>query len=87
MVNYRSSSILEGGGIIMAFFMDWKFWLFCFQFISTILTLGALILIKFNDLKHLGIDVKDLKKGQECINKKLYDHAQRISKIEGKDKS
>ena len=69
----------------MAFYQDWKFWLFCFQFLSTVLTLGALVLIKFNDLKHLGLNVKELKEGQKDINKKLYNHAERISKLEGKD--
>jgi len=71
----------------MAFYQDWRFWLFALNSVSTMLTLGALILIKFNDLKHLSISVNELKEGQKSIDKKLYNHAQRISKIEGKDKS
>ncbi|MBN1467731.1 MAG: hypothetical protein JW924_03315 [Fusobacteriaceae bacterium] len=67
------------------FYQDWRFWLFCFQVMSTVLTLGAIMLIKFNDLRHLTIEVKELKKGQDNINSKLYDQAQRISKLEGKD--
>ena len=69
----------------MAFYQDWKFWLFCLQTISTTLTLGALVLIKFNNLKHLGIDMEELKGNLKQINKHLYNHAQRISKLEGKE--
>ena len=45
----------------------------------------VLVSIKFNDLKHLTKDVKKMDKKLDSLGKRLYNHAQRISKLEGID--
>ena len=44
----------------MNIFQDWKFWLFIIAIINIIVTSVSFINIKFNDLKHLAIDVGKL---------------------------
>lgn len=39
----------------MEMIFDWKIAIFALQLISTILTLGAFAVIKFNDFRHLSI--------------------------------
>jgi len=40
--------------------------------------------IKFNDLTHLTKRVEELKNSIDCIDKKLFKFAERLSTIEGK---
>ena len=42
------------------------------------------IVIKFNDLRHLGIKVNEIAKTQKDIAKEQKSQGERISKIEGK---
>ena len=58
--------------------------------VATIVAIGislvnviVLISIKFNDLRHLEKNVKEMKEDFKCYIKKLYNLAQRIAKIEG----
>lgn len=37
---------------------DWKLAIFALQLVSTLITIGIFCIIKFNDLKHLSIDMK-----------------------------
>jgi hypothetical protein len=43
--------------------------------------------VKFNDLKHLQVDLKEIKDSIDCIDKKLYVNAEKIGMIEGKCKA
>ena len=42
--------------------MDWKFWLVIMSIIKDFALVIGIVLVKFNDLKHLKIDIDDLKK-------------------------
>lgn len=73
----------------MEVFADWKFYLFIMAIINMAVTLISFISIKFNDLKHLGEDVKelkvDLKKNTSkvtSIDKALAVQKQRIDALE-----
>lgn len=63
---------------------DWKIAIFCLQTISTVVILSAFINIKFNDLKHLGKDVKEIKETVNRIGLKSDTNAEKIAKLEGK---
>ena len=64
------------------------------ELIATIASLSGLfiagancaifIIIKFNDMKHIADDIKEIKNSISCIDKKLYTDAEKIAKIEGK---
>jgi hypothetical protein len=45
------------------------------------------IIIKFNDMKHIADDIKEIKNSISCIDKKLYTDAEKIAKLEGKCKA
>lgn len=42
------------------------------------------IIIKFNDMRHIADDIKEIKKSIECIDKKLYTNAEKIAELEGR---
>lgn len=63
---------------------DWKIAIFCLQTISTVVILSAFINIKFNDLKHLGKDVKEIKETVNRIGLKSDKNAENIAKLQGK---
>jgi len=42
------------------------------------------IVIKFNDMKHLGTTITSLDKKFDCLEKKVVNTLERISTIEGK---
>ena len=60
----------------MNFLQDWKFWMFCLMLVNSGLSIFALVIIKFNDFKHV-------KENQKTILKKLDNQSERISFIEG----
>jgi len=39
---------------------------------------------KFNDMKHLQADLKEIKESISCIDKKMYINAEKIGVIEGR---
>jgi len=45
------------------------------------------MVIKFNDMRHLSDDIKEIKESLSCIDKKLYTNAEKIGMIEGKCKA
>lgn len=55
----------------MDIFYDWKFYLFVIAIINIIVTLVSFLTIKFNDLRHLDEDVKDIAKDIKAIDKKV----------------
>lgn len=75
----------------MDFLKDFKFW----GFILGLLNLIGIILIGIhhkltsdkltgNDLKHLAIDVKDIKQEQKCMKTKLIEVSVDVAKLKGK---
>jgi len=42
------------------------------------------VIIKFNDMRHIADDIKEIKNSIDCIDKKLYKDAEKIATIEGK---
>ena len=50
---------------------DWKIAIFALQFISTIVTVSVFCIIKFNDLRHLKIDVDEFKEDLKENSKKF----------------
>jgi hypothetical protein len=64
------------------------------ELMTTIASLGGLFLaganvmifciIKFNDISHLTKSIDEIKKSIECIDKKLFTFAEKVSKLEGK---
>jgi len=65
-------------------FTDWRFWLFAVNVFSAVLSIVILVSVKFNDLKHLELDFKELKKKVNSIIEKLDSLSQRVSRLEGK---
>jgi len=70
-------------------FSNWKFWLFVVAICQIALTTYGFAIIKFNDLKHLGkdvgdikTDVKDLSSKVNKIDKGLAVQKQRITDLE-----
>lgn len=59
----------------MQVFNDWKFWLFIVAIIKDFILVLGIILVKFNDLKHISINV-------EKTNKSLDKFDRRLRKIE-----
>ena len=55
---------------------DWKIAIFALQFISTMVTIFIFCVIKFNDLKHLGINMDKLTKNM----KKVFSRLNKIEK-------
>jgi len=54
-------------------FSDWKFWLFILSFCQMGLMTYGFLIIKFNDLKHLGKDVSEIQKDVKEINCKVQE--------------
>lgn len=44
---------------------DWKFWLFIVAIIKDIALIMGIVLVKFNDMKHLNIDIKKVITNQD----------------------
>jgi hypothetical protein len=44
-------------------------------------------IIKFNDMKHIADDIKEIKKSIDCIDKKIYINVQEIAEIKGRCKA
>ena len=56
-------------------------------YVAMIISLGGLgvsLIVKFNDAKHLKIDIKRLEEWLERVDKKLDANAERLSFLEGK---
>ena len=50
---------------------DWRLGIFLLQFVSTIVTVAIFCMIKFNDLKHLTIDVNRISKNIDKIFRRI----------------
>lgn len=65
---------------------DWKLYVVLFSFIKDIALVSGIILVKFNDMKHLSEDFKNMKKEQketnQTITQKLDSIFDRLGKIE-----
>lgn len=46
---------------------DWRLAIFALQFVSTMVTIAIFLIIKFNDLKHLTINVGKISKNIDKI--------------------
>ena len=68
----------------MEIFKDLKFWGIALTVLLQCTTVFALIVMKFNDLKHLGEDVGELKIDVKKIDEDIDDLNKRVSNIEGK---
>lgn len=56
---------------------QWSFW-------STLATVAGVVLLKFNDFRHLGMKVDKIEERLDSIEKSCAMHKQRTAKIEGK---
>lgn len=59
--------------------------------VNTVIAIGSIVInvvilmtVKFNDLKHIHLNVSELKKGQDKLYGKVNGLCQRVSRIEGK---
>jgi sulfite exporter TauE/SafE len=59
----------------MQIFNDWKFWLFVIAIVKDFILVLGIILVKFNDLRHISINV-------EKINISLDKIFTRLGKLE-----
>ena len=72
--------------------IDWKFYSFLLVIVIGVINIIMSFTIKTNDLKHLAIDMGELKKDikeikndiKKCIFPKINDLVDRISHVEGK---
>lgn len=55
-----------------------------FTILTTIVNVAVLLAMKFNDMKHLSDDIKDIKKEQGEIKIKIGELSERVSTLEGK---
>ena len=44
------------------FYQDWKFWLVILSIIKDLALVIGIVLVKFNDMKHLNIDISKMSK-------------------------
>lgn len=70
---------------------DYRLWSFIVSALNLVVVLVAFLTIKFNDLKHVELDLQDIKKSLKetndkvnCIDKKLAVQNQRIDNLEKK---
>ena len=54
------------------------------QILSTIVTLTAFLVIKFNDLRHLGMSVEKIEKTVDKLDTKTDAIGERVAKLEDK---
>jgi hypothetical protein len=52
-------------------FTDWKFYLFLMAVLNTVVTAVSFVTIKFNDLRHLGKDVSEIRDDLKEVNSKV----------------
>ena len=64
--------------------MDWNFWRVALVILGFVFNIAILLSVKFNDLKHLAIDVASLCTRLNNLEKETRKQGERISKIEGK---
>ena len=50
---------------------DWRIWLFIVSIIKDVLIVSGVLLMKINDLKHIGKDIGEIKKDTKQIFKQL----------------
>ena len=50
---------------------DWKLAIFALQFITSIVTIGIFCILKFNDLKHLTMNVSEISKNMDKVFRRL----------------
>lgn len=68
----------------MEFLYDWKFYLFALSILSMAFNFFSHIKITGNDLKHLSIDVKDIKTEQKCMKEKIIILGEDVALLKGK---
>ena len=62
----------------------WPVALVAMQIASTLVTVTAFLVIKFNDLRHLGMSVDRIEKTVEKLDTKTDGIGERVAKLEGK---
>ena len=55
----------------MEFLHDWRIWVVGISLVKDVVLVLGIILVKFNDLKHLAKDITDMKQSQTTIINKL----------------
>lgn len=55
----------------MNIFTDWKFWIVVVSFIKDFVLVLGIVLVKFNDLRHLSLDMEKTTKILDRIDKRL----------------
>lgn len=55
----------------MNIFGDWRFWLFTVSIVKDFVLVLGIILVKFNDLRHLDKDVSEIKESLDKIDNRL----------------
>ncbi len=68
----------------MPFYRDWKFWMFVMAGMNTFLTVFSLLIIKFNDFKHVGAQLTNVEKRLTGIEDKQASHGEAIASMKGK---
>jgi hypothetical protein len=68
----------------MEFLTDWKFWLFLISILGMIVNFLTHIKLTTNDLKHLAIDLKEIKSEQKCMKEKIISLGEDVSRLKGK---
>jgi len=67
----------------MEFYRDWKFWMFVIASLNTFLTIFSLVIIKFNDFKHVGKDMTEIKEKLDTIEEKQREQGEAIASMKG----
>lgn len=68
----------------MNWLADWRLWLFVLSLVKDAVLICGIFLVKYNDLKHLGKDMTEIKSFMKDTNKEIKNISDRVSKIEGK---
>lgn len=68
----------------MEFLTDWKFWLFVVSVLGIIFNFFSHVKITTNDLKHVSMDLKEIKDEQKCMKEKIITLSEDVANLKGK---
>ena len=63
---------------------DWRIGLFVVSLVKDFVLVLGIILIKFNDMRHLAKDVTEIKDSLKSVDDKVNKLSTKVAKLEGK---
>lgn len=63
---------------------DWRVGLFVVSLVKDFVLVLGIMLIKFNDMKHMSLDLTEIKSSIKSMDRKVNRLDRKVAKIEGK---